>query len=103
MKKYFHLSIEITVVIVLLCLISDALFHTHYMGETVFQPFPHLLLFLSLASDLFLWYKVREERRESGSCTTHCMPKKTALDVGILFVLACLIGVTFALLFESVV
>ena len=102
MKKYLHISIGITVVIILLCLISDTLFHTHYMGETVFQPFPHLFLFLCLASDLFFWYKVREERRESSPYTTHHKPKKTALDAGILFVLACLIGVTFALLLASV-
>ena len=100
MKKRLQFSLIATAIVFLLCSLSDSMYHTQYMGETFFQPFPHLIILLLLICDLFFWYKVRVENRSRAKGLMQEKTKKSCVDVGILWTLMCLIGVTMAFICE---
>lgn len=82
MKKRLTISLAVTIAMMLLLKVSDATLGTKYMGETEFQPFPHLVLFGGIISSLYFWYKLREEKAR-----VHVPPKgKTLLDRFILYI-----------------
>lgn len=57
-------SVGITCLLMILCALSDYFLGTRYMGNTYFQPFPHLLIFGFCFLDLVLWYKKRKKKRK---------------------------------------
>ncbi len=87
MKKLLRISIEFTIVTVVLCYLSDVTVNTKYLGSTYFQPFPHLILLTCFACDLLFLYQSRTQKR------IHCVPpkKKALIDYVILWTLFCLI------------
>lgn len=96
MKKALLSTLCLTAVTVVLFYISDIVFDTTYLGVTVFQPFPHLILFSLVALDLYFWYQVRNNSHREGKATN----RKTLLDYFILFLLATLIFATISLMLE---
>lgn len=93
MKTNLRISLVITAITLLFCLASDAAFGTQYIAvETVFQPFPHLILFVSALCDLIFWYRLRKEKREAA--ITRTPPRKTPLDYIILWFAICLAAAT---------
>lgn len=99
MKKHLRASLVVTVMTILFSLISDAAFGSSYItGSTVFQPFPHLILFGSILCDLVFWYRLRKEKREAAM--THSPAHKSPLDYIILWVAICLAAATSSFLLE---
>lgn len=98
MKKALLSTLCLTAVTIVLFYISDIVFNTAYLGVTVFQPVPHLILFSLVALDLYFWYQVRNNSHRKGKATN----RKTWLDYFILFLLASLVFSTILLVFDSI-
>ena len=93
MKTCLRTSLVITAITLLFCLASDAALGTQFIAEeTVFQPFPHLILFGSALCNLIFWYRLRKEKREAA--ITRTPPRKTPLDYIILWFAICLAAAT---------
>ena len=74
------LSVGIMIGGALLCCVSDHFLGTQYLGNTFFQPFPHLILLLSAFCSLVFWYKERRSKAQKS-----VPPKERSLfDKGIL-------------------
>ena len=99
MMTKLSISLAIAAITLLFCLASDAAFGTQYIAEqTVFQPFPHLILFGSVICALIFWYRLRKEKREAAM--TRTPPRKTPLDDIILWFAICLAAATSLLFLE---
>ena len=82
-------SVIITIVLMFLCFLSDKFLGTQYMGNTYFQPFPHLLIFGIVFLDLILWYEKRkEDARTSVPPKAGTRTNKILLFVIIVYVMA---------------
>ena len=93
MNSFLRISLIITALAVLFCIVSDATFGTNYIGTK-----PHFILFGSIFCDLILWYRLRKEKREAAM--TRTPPRKTPLDYIILWTAICLAAATSSFMLE---
>lgn len=81
------LSVGIMIGGVLLCRVSDHFLGTQYLGNTYFQPFPHLILLLSAFCSLVFWYKGRRSKAQKS-----VPPKERSLLDKVILALTFLLG-----------
>lgn len=100
MKKRLKWSLGVTMFIFLVWVLWDAFGDPTIWNASIFQPFPGLVLSISLILDLWFWYSLRQEKAQG--ITKSRKKEKSILDIIIIFLMLCLIAATCSYLFEYI-